>query len=43
VISFGYRVLYLTLGKLEVAPHITAFAVISVVVYFAIFTDPHPK
>lgn len=42
VISSGYRVLYLTLGKLWVAPHITAFVVISVVVYLSIFTDPHP-
>ncbi|WP_370141847.1 SLATT domain-containing protein [Bradyrhizobium yuanmingense] len=41
VVSFGYRVLYLTLGKLWVAPHLAAFAAISVVVYFAIFIDPH--
>ena len=42
VISFGYRILYWTLGKLWVAPHLAAFVVISLVVYFSIFIDPHP-
>ncbi len=41
-ISFGYKLLYWTLGKLWMAPHITAFLVISLVVYFSIFIDPHP-
>jgi len=41
-ISFGYKLLYWTLGKLWVAPHITAFLVISLIVYFSIFVDPHP-
>jgi hypothetical protein len=41
VISFGYRILYWTIGKWWVAPHLTAFVVISLVVYFSIFTDPH--
>jgi SMODS and SLOG-associating 2TM effector domain family 5 len=41
-ISFGYKLLYWTLGKLWMAPHVTAFLVISLVVYFSIFLDPHP-
>jgi conflict system pore-forming effector with SLATT domain len=41
-ISFGYRILYWTLEKVWMAPHATAFVVISLVVYFSIFTDPHP-
>lgn len=42
LVSGGYRVLYLALGKLWMMPHLLAVLSISAVVYFSIFCDPHP-
>jgi hypothetical protein len=37
-----YWLMYTTIGRLWMAPHVLAFSAILAIVYYAIFRDPHP-